>query len=488
MLRVAALLSVAMMVSACDWVDSTGVQADSLTDTPPTTVGTGQLLDGNQAVVIFNEGTTGLVTPSSNLQRSGSETTWSWVENGATTATQFCENTNGFNPALATNNLNDACSTEDPVACTLAITATDTDAAGQRFAITVPPLSKPVALGYDINALSATGTMTSESVTLCLIAINEAPIAQDDMYTVVKGATLRINANASNTLLSNDYDDIDASNQPLTVVTTPVSLPEHAARIDLRVDGSFIYTPSSEAPVPVNGSLIDSFTYAITDGVFESTATVNVRIVNKNTAPKIVARLPDLAVRANRTLANDDRRYDLSRYFSDADNDSLSFSVTPGSLPTNGTLALTSAGRLIGRPTASDRGSYNVTVSASDGSLSASEDFTLFVAINDAEIDDFNDAIESGVADDNRAPAVTDISNRTFNDDFTYDISVYFSDVDNDPLTFRATSLPPDIKLSDAGLLTGKVTDDNEGTHLIEITAEDTGGLTVSDRFRLTLK
>ncbi len=482
-------LTLLVALSACDWVDSTGNQPVPTDTTVPDTVGSGQLLDGNQAVVSLNENTVNQITPSATLQRGASNATWSWVPTDANTATQFCEGTNGFNTALATNSLTEACTDSDDGTCALTITATDSDTVSgdQSFDIRVPSLSRPVALNYSINATTSTTGMTTESVTLCLIAINEAPVAQDDIYTVVKGSTLQVNATDSNALLSNDYDDIDASNQPLRVVTTPATLPQHAARIDIRENGGFLYTPSSEAPVPGNGSLIDSFNYSITDGVFQSTATVNVRIVNKNTAPKLVARLPDLVLRANRTLGNTDNRYDLSRYFSDADNDPLTFSVTPDSLPPSGSLQLTDAGQLIGRPTVRDGGSYNVTVSASDGALNANESFTLFIAVNDAEVEDFNTAIESNINDVNRAPAVTDISNRTFTDDFAYDVSVFFSDVDNDVLTFVATALPPDIQLTPDGLITGEVTDDNEGTHLIEITAEDPGGLSVSDRFRLTL-
>ena len=474
-------------VSACGWVDSTGNQPELNTvNTVETVVNTGQLLDGNQTVVVINEDTTRRVSPSPALQRAGLDATWSWVASASDSAKQFCDGINGFNATLATNNINEACSDSDN--CELNITPANTNNGDTGFSIDVPPLSRPVAVNYTINAETNSSGVNAESVTLCLIAINEAPVAQDDTYTVVKGSTLRVNASDANQLLSNDYDDIDASNQPLTVNTTPLSLPQHAARIDLKADGSFLYTPSSEAPVPVNGSLIDSFDYSVTDGIFLSSARVTIRVVNQNTAPRVAARVPDLVVLANSTLSANDNRFDLSRYFSDADNDLLSYSVATDSLPPSGALRLTTAGRLVGRPTGRDRGSYNVTVSASDGSLRASASFTLFIAVNTAEVEDFSDAIETVVNDANRAPGVTDISNRTFNDDFTYDISVFFSDVDDDTLTYTATRLPPDIKLSKAGLLTGSVTDDNEGTHLIEITAEDPGGLSVSDRFRITLR
>ena len=87
----------------------------------------------------------------------------------------------------------------------------------------------------------------------------------------------------------------------------------------------------------------------------------------------------------------------------------------------------------------------------------------------------------------NSAPVADDIDNAEFDDDFTYDVSVFFEDPDDDDLIFSATNLPPRVTISMTGVITGVVSAANDGNHIITVTASDGRGGMVSDNFRLII-
>ena len=101
-------------------------------------------------------------------------------------------------------------------------------------------------------------------------AVNNAPVAQDDGYSMPINGTLTSVLN-SNDLLNNDSDD-DAGDT-LTVTTTPVSGPTNGS-LALRSDGTFDFTPS----IGFSGTV--TFTYEITDGLQTTTADVTILVDN----------------------------------------------------------------------------------------------------------------------------------------------------------------------------------------------------------------
>jgi VCBS repeat-containing protein len=104
------------------------------------------------------------------------------------------------------------------------------------------------------------------TVTITVNPLNDSPVAVDDSDSVTQGGTLN---KAAPGLLSNDNDP---ENDPLTVTTTPVTLPGNGA-LTLNADGSYSYIH--------DGSLTtsDSFVYQVCDtGPLCDTAEVNISI------------------------------------------------------------------------------------------------------------------------------------------------------------------------------------------------------------------
>jgi hypothetical protein len=109
-----------------------------------------------------------------------------------------------------------------------------------------------------------TGERALGTVTITVVATNQAPVAVDDSYSTGVGTPLSI---AAPGVLGNDTD---ADGDPLTAV--PVSTPAHGT-LTLDASGALTYTPASGYV----GS--DSFTYKANDGQADSNvATVSVAV------------------------------------------------------------------------------------------------------------------------------------------------------------------------------------------------------------------
>ncbi|HVR67593.1 MAG TPA: Ig-like domain-containing protein [Verrucomicrobiae bacterium] len=104
----------------------------------------------------------------------------------------------------------------------------------------------------------------SESVTLIVTPVNDAPVAGDDTFTTNEDTPF------GNTVAAND-SDVDGGTLTYSLVGGPV------AGLTLNADGSFNYAP----PLNSNGPV--TFTYLVSDGkggTDTATATINVTAVN----------------------------------------------------------------------------------------------------------------------------------------------------------------------------------------------------------------
>jgi hypothetical protein len=153
------------------------------------------------------------------------------------------------------------------------------------------------------------------------------------------------------------------------MVTPPLN-----GAVSLSADGSYVYTPRAN----YNG--LDSFAFLASDGKSDSTAaTVSINVMAVNDAPVLSTPLTEKAVTTGAAFS-----YVLpANTFTDVDSASLSYSATradgsalPAWLSFNATTRT-----LSGTPGASDFGNLTIKVSASDGSLSASADFTVKVTL-----------------------------------------------------------------------------------------------------------
>ena len=113
------------------------------------------------------------------------------------------------------------------------------------------------------------------TVTLTVTAVNDAPVAVNDSYSVNTNATLTV---ATPGVLVND-SDIDSA----SITAVQVSGPTHGT-LSLNANGGFVYTPTA------NYSGSDSFTYRANDGALNSNvATVSITVVGTNVSvPNVV--------------------------------------------------------------------------------------------------------------------------------------------------------------------------------------------------------
>ncbi len=216
--------------------------------------------------------------------------------------------------------------------------------------------------------VASDGTLDSNPVTVVLniTAVNDAPTAKDDSYSLLEDQPLLVSVPG---VLSNDSDaDGDVFTANL------VAGPQHGTLI-LAQDGSLVYTPA------LNYSGADSFVYVANDGLVDSNlATVTLSISALNDAPVSADDSYSvdedfvLAVDAPGLLTND----------SDIDSTTITAALVAG--PSNGTLALIANGSFTYTPNHNFNGTDTFTYLANDG-FSDSSVATVFInvtAINDA--------------------------------------------------------------------------------------------------------
>jgi VCBS repeat-containing protein len=126
------------------------------------------------------------------------------------------------------------------------------------------------SFAYDIS--DGNGGTDTASVTVTVAAVNHAPVANADSYTVDEDATLTVPALLG--VLANDTDE-DNDDLSAAVVGSTTD-----GDVTLNSDGSFTYQPNAN----FNGT--DSFTYVASDGTDDSNeATVSITVSAVNDDP-----------------------------------------------------------------------------------------------------------------------------------------------------------------------------------------------------------
>lgn len=447
----------ALTVTGCGWVDGTGQQTNAL----PTV----EVLfdDGSPFTVAALPETESILITSTASDRDGVISTWRWstgpIEQGALAQ---CQNQNDFDAQLAVTSLAEACGDE---ACSLtfeqvadvandgqtAIVAGSLDSSVSRtaqFVATMPELDAPVGVTYRLTASDNLGALAVSEHTFCIQSVNEPPVARDDVFTLLETDVLSPSGNSRH-LLSNDSDDSDVRNQPLEVVTTPVSAPFAASDFELFSDGTFRYEFGGSALV---NDVEDRFIYAVTDGTFSVNATVTVRIVAVDEPPVLVTPFPPLVGIVGVEL-NDD----FNQNVQDPKGATLTFSALTSSLPPSGDVSVSQDGILEGIPTPEDIGRYSLAVQADDGTEAL--DFTVpFTVIANAPIE---------------GRAIPDQEVQV-NERFTLASARYFTDPESQTIRYSVASDDEAASLT-VGELSGVVTGfvSEAGTYEITVTASD---------------
>lgn len=263
-----------------------------------------------------------------------------------------------------------------------------------RF-VPTPNYNGPASFEYTVSDGLLTDTAI---VSVTVNPVNDAPVANDDGYSINEDTPLNIPAKG---VLTND---VDVENNTLTAVL--VSGPS-SGNLTLNSDGSFSYTPAAN----FNGDV--TFTYKANDGSADSniaTVTITVNAVNDAPVADNDAYLTDedtaLNVLAPGVLDGD----------TDPENNTLSAILVSG--PAHGSLTLNADGSFGYTPAANYNGTDSFTYKANDGtadsnvatvtitvnpvndapvalpdSYSTNEDVTLIVAApgvlaNDSDVDE----------------------------------------------------------------------------------------------------
>jgi len=176
------------------------------------------------------------------------------------------------------------------------------------------------------------GLTAQALVSLTVLPVNDAPVAQDDSYSLNKNNSLNI---AAPGVLSNDFD---VDGDTLVVDTVPAVAPAHGS-LQLNADGSFSYTPQT------NYAGEDFFVYQVTDGQGGTAlGRVSLRIEMTNAAP--VAQNDSYQVNEDERLVVDAANGILANDF-DPDGDVITLVTELPTTVKNGQLVLASDGSFL---------------------------------------------------------------------------------------------------------------------------------------------
>ncbi|HSD36510.1 MAG TPA: putative Ig domain-containing protein [Rhodocyclaceae bacterium] len=354
-----------------------------------------------------------------------------------------------------------------------------------------PPATDTLSLLVNDNGNAGSGSArtASDSATINITAVNDAPVATiaQPSYSATEQVTLRLDG----TGLS--ISDVDAASGTMTVTLSVVSgelnvalgssgaSVNHVSSTTVRFTGTLAqinqslsgsdgtairYTIDSDAPPAT-----DTLTLAVTDnGALSDSKNVTINITAVNDAPTLQNALSDQAATEGTPFSFTF----LANTFADADTgDTLSY--TTSSLPA--WLSFNAATRTFsGTPTNADVGDVDITVTATDGSGAAVSDvFRITVAnVNDAPT--LDNALTDQAATEDTPFSFTFLANT-------------FGDVDaGDTLSYATSSLPTWLSFDAATrTFSGTPTNADVGYVDITVTATDGSGAAVSDVFRITV-
>ncbi len=236
------------------------------------------------------------------------------------------------------------------------------------------------------------------------------------------------------------------------------------AGVRFRLDGVDIGSEDTTAPYSIswNTTTATNGTHLLTavarDAAGNSATSSALTVTVSNVAAN---RAPVLTQPANQTSA-EGSAVSITLVATDPDGNALTYTAT--GLPPG--LAVTATtGVISGTPTYTSAGTYSVTATASDGSLSHSRTFSWVVA------------------NTNRAPTLTQPANQVGTSGASASLQLAGSDPDGTALTYQATGLPPALTLNPAtGLISGTLSATAAGVYTVNASVSD-GALSASRTF-----
>ncbi len=313
---------------------------------------------------------------------------------------------------------------------------------------------------YVVNvvATDAAGNSTSVAINVTVGNVNEAPTAVADQASTNEDNAVVVNVGSNDT-------DPDAG-AVLGVTAATVRGGSAIGSVSFS-GGSLTFTPAQD----FNGTAI--IDYTISDGSLASNSAATVTVNPVNDAPVNGTTI------APQTVAEDNLWVFTvpAGSFSDVDRDTLTLSAT---LATGDPLPkwLTFTGStFVGQPPQDFNGTLNLKVTASDGSLTTFQTFTLDVtAVNDAPVVS-TVILGQSVAEDNVWTFVLPTS--------------AFTDVDGDTLTLTATlgdgSPLPSWLTFNGTTFSGQPPQDFNGSLSLKVSAADPSSASAAQTFTLTV-
>ncbi|MBI4895417.1 MAG: tandem-95 repeat protein [Candidatus Aenigmarchaeota archaeon] len=252
--------------------------------------------------------------------------------------------------------------------------------------ITIPAGGSSVNLYFSIDGRAFNDSSLTQAFS------NSAPIFSSiSNKSVNENSTLQFNVSANDS--DGDSISFSASNLP--------------TGSSFNSSGFFSWTPNftQSGFYQINFTANDSFS--------TSSTLVNVTVVNTNVAP-ILTTVGNKSVNENSSL-----QFTLNA--SDFDTDVLSFSAI--GLPIGASLN-SSSGVFVWTPNFTQAGNYTVVFIVSDGNLTDNE--SIIIQVNNT----------------NRNPVLSQIGNKSTNENSTLQFTLNATDVDGDVLIFSSSSLP----------------------------------------------
>ena len=338
----------------------------------------------------------------------------------------------------------------DPDGDELAYAATSSDPARATVAVTGSAVTVTgIAKGRATVTVTATDTegLTARQ-SFAVTVPNRAPRAVGTIRNRVVEVHGTVSVNVSSHFADPDSDDLvfsAASSRPGTATVA-----------------------ASGSAVTVNGHALGTTTVTVTARDDEGLAAeqrFSVRVRPRNRAPQAVGTIDDLFETVGSEVA-----VDVDSYFVDPDGDPIEYHAI--SSDTEVATVATSSGTVI--VTGESVGTATITVTAADpGGLTATQSFTItFLEPNQAP--EAVGAIPAQSVSEGGSIAI--------------DAAPYFTDPDDDPLSYSAESSNTALATASASNGTVSVAGESVGTTTITVTATDPGGLTASQSFDVTIE
>jgi VCBS repeat-containing protein len=306
-----------------------------------------------------------------------------------------------------------------------------------------PPANWFGVTTFSYHANDGQANSNTAVVTLTVTAVNDAPVANDDGYSVMEDATLNI---APSGVLTNDTD---VEGDGLTaVLDTNVT----SGTLTFNSDGSLTYVPDA------NFCGTDSFTYHANDGSANSnsSATVTLTVTCVNDAPN---------ANDDTAATDEDTAVNITVLSNDVDIDGDGLTVTAVSTPNLGST-----------------GTDGTTVTYTPENLVAGYTAVFTYTISDGGLTD-TATVTVTVSADNDAPTAVDDLYSVLEDSSNNTLMVMTNDSDgdgDDTLSLLAVGTPDQggtAVISGSDILYTPIADFT-GTETFTYTIQDLGGLT----------